>query len=296
MFYHNSVNVNNKLRLNPVSDNAFAVKTMAEVRTVTGSIGVFDSGVGGLSVALAIRQLLPHEDILYIADTAHAPYGNKDDDYIFQRMYYLTQFMVKQGVKAIVVACNTATTAAISKLRAAFLVPIIGVEPGVKPAVYASKSSIVGVLATPRTLLTPAFASLAKRYEAQAKVILQPCPALVPLIESLVLSGEPLQQQLRSYIDPLLAQGADTLVLGCTHYNFIADEIAAIAGQAVTIIRTEQAVAKQLQLRLQEAQRLNGTLCTGSEVFYSSGDQTLFARQLQQLWPNKLMAVGLALP
>lgn len=279
-----------------MSDDVFAVTTMPEALTATGSIGVFDSGVGGLSVALAIRQLLPHEDILYIADTAHAPYGNKDDDYIFQRMHYLTQFMVEQGVKAIVVACNTATTAAISKLRAAFLVPIIGVEPGVKPAVYASKSGIVSVLATPRTLLTPAFASLAKRYEAQAKVILQPCPALVPLIEALVLSGEPLRQQLESYIYPLLAQGADTLVLGCTHYNFVADEIAAIAGPAVTIIRTEIPVAKQLQLRLEEAQLLNGTVGTGSELFYSSGDLTLFTRQLQQLWPNKLMAVGLALP
>lgn len=276
-------------------DDLLAVKAVPAGLNVNGAIGVFDSGVGGLSVALAIRQLLPHDDILYIADTAHAPYGNKDDDYIFRRMLYLTQFMVKQGVKAVVVACNTATTAAISKLRAAFSVPIIGVEPGVKPAVLASKSGIIGVLATPRTLQTPAFASLAQRYEAQAKVILQPCPTLVPLIEALTLSGEPLQQQLRSYIYPLLEQGADTLVLGCTHYNFIADEIAAIAGTAVTIIRTEQAVAKQLQLRLAEAALLTNQAQEGGELFYSSGDLALFTRQLQQLWPNKQMAFGLSL-
>jgi glutamate racemase len=254
----------------------------------SAATGIFDSGIGGLSVARAVRELLPHERLVYVADTGHAPYGEKTDDYIYQRMQLISRRLQQQGVKAIVVACNTATTAAIAKLRAECSLPVIGVEPGVKPAVLASKTGVVGILATPRTLQTPAFATLAQRFAGQARIELQPCPQLVHLIESLDFSSAQMQAVLQSYIAPLLEKGADTLVLGCTHYNFVADAIAAIAGPAVTIIRTEAAVAKQLQQRLLQAQLLAdaGNTAPGATTFYSSGNLELFHRQLQQLWPG----------
>lgn len=257
----------------------------------SAAIGIFDSGIGGLSVAHALRELLPNENLIYVADSGHAPYGEKTDDYIYQCMAYITRHLTSCGVKAIVVACNTATTAAIAKLRAQYSLPIIGVEPGVKPAVLASKSGVVGVLATPRTLLTPAFATLAQRYAGQATVLLQPCPQLVPLIEALDFNSDNITALLKSYIQPLLAQGADTLVLGCTHYNFVADTIAGIAGPTVTIVRTEMAVAKQLQQRLAQAQLLNTDAKVGADTFYSSGEMALFNCQLQQLWPDTVTAV-----
>lgn len=247
-------------------------------------IGVFDSGIGGLSVARAIRQLLPGESLHYFADTGHAPYGEKSDEYIYQRMCAISEQLLASGVKAIVVACNTATTAAIAKLRAQYSVPIIGVEPGVKPAVLASKTGVVGVLATSRTLQTPAFSQLSARYAGSARILLQPCPGLVPLIEALSLESEELRQLLRDYIAPLLAQDADTLVLGCTHYNFIADMIAEIAGPEIRIVRTEMAVAKQLQIRLQQASLISDTTGCGFTQFNSSGDKVLLEKQLVRLW------------
>lgn len=258
----------------------------ADISRGGDAIGIFDSGIGGLSVALAIRQHLPAERLIYVADTGHAPYGEKSDQYIYQRMHYIARHLVDLGAKAIVVACNTATTAAITRLRADYPLPIIGVEPGIKPAVLGSHSGVVGVLATPRTLLTPAFASLAQRFAARATVLMQPCPALVPLIEALDVTGHNITAQLRSYIQPLLDQGADTLVLGCTHYNFVAEIIAEIAGPQVRIIRTEIAVARQLRQRLVQTQQLAEVSHTGTETFYTSGNVTLFQRQLQQFWPD----------
>lgn len=255
---------------------------------LTGAIGIFDSGIGGLSVALAIRQLMPSEHLLYVADTAFAPYGDKTDDVIYQRMDVITQHLLQVGVKAVVVACNTATTAAISKLRLAYPLPIIGVEPGVKPAVQASKTKIVGVLATPRTLMTPAFASLTQRYADTATILLQPCPAFVPLIESLQLDTPLMREAVKSAVLPLLAQGADTLVLGCTHYNFIADLIADVAGPDVTVIRTENAVAQQLNRRLTQLQLSADASTWATAQFFSSGDLTLFKRQLVRLWQTEL--------
>lgn len=264
----------------------------------SAAIGIFDSGIGGLSVARAVRELLPHERLIYVADSGHAPYGEKTDDYIYQRMQLISLRLQQQGVKALVVACNTATTAAIAKLRAECSLPVIGVEPGVKPAVLASKTGVVGILATPRTLQTPAFATLAQRFAGLARIELQPCPQLVHLIERLDFSSAQMQAVLQSYIAPLLEKGADTLVLGCTHYNFVADSIAAIAERAVTIIRTEAAVAKQLKHRLLQAELLAnpGNTEAGNsvnDIFYTSGNLELFRRQLQQLWPGAGKVVSL---
>jgi glutamate racemase len=261
------------------------INTYKQDVNINGAIGVFDSGIGGLSVASALQQLLPYEQLVYVADSKHAPYGEKTDDYIYQRMQTITQFLLSQGAKAIVVACNTATTAAIAKLRAQYQLPIIGVEPGVKPAVLISKSGVVGVLATPRTLQTPAFANLAQRFAEQATILLQACPQLVSHIEALDLHSPALNTLLHRYIDPLLAQSADTLVLGCTHYNFIAAAIAALAGPDISIIRTETAVAHQVQCRLQQAKLLTEHTNTKPAQFYTSGAIAPFRQQLAVLWP-----------
>jgi glutamate racemase len=251
---------------------------------LSGPIGIFDSGIGGLSVARAVRQRLPAEQLIYIADTLHAPYGEKTDEYIYQRMTAICQCLQRRGVKMIVVACNTATTAAIARLRAQFSLPVIGVEPGIKPAVQASRSGVVGVLATPRTLQTTAFTSLAQRYARDAKIVLQPCPQLVKHIEALDVHSPALLSLLKSYIEPLLAAGADTLVLGCTHYNFVSNAIAAVAGNNVTIIQTEDAVAQQVQRRLQAEKLLALPDSIGSAAFYTSGDIAMYRHQLAQFW------------
>ncbi|GGW59758.1 glutamate racemase [Alishewanella tabrizica] len=256
-----------------------------DVLSANAPVGIFDSGIGGVSVALAIRQQLPQESLIYVADTAFAPYGAKQDDAIYRRMQTITTHLLKCGVKAVVVACNTATTAGISRLRSEFNVPIIGVEPGLKPAVLASRSGIVGVLATARTLLNPAFSALQQRFTSHATVLLQPCPELVPLIEAMALQSPEMHDALTRYITPLIEQGADTLVLGCTHYNFVAALISEIAGPNVTIIRTENAVAIELQRRLMHSHLLAKANNSTIDTFYTSGAVELFSRQLQQLWP-----------
>lgn len=262
------------------------------------AIGIFDSGIGGLSVAKAINTLLPNETLIYVADTHYAPYGDKTDTFIYQRMRIITEKLMAFGAKALVVACNTATTAAIDALRKEYSLPIIGVEPGVKPAVQVSESKIVGVLATPRTLLTPAFATLAQRFAAQASILLQPCPLLVPMLENMQDDEQSLAPVLKHYLAPLVEQGADTLVLGCTHYNFLAEQIATIAsilaGKEVNIIRTEVAVAKQLQRRLQHAEILNTAVLAKANIrLYTSGDIALFQRQVQNFWQTEATVVAL---
>ena len=239
-----------------------------------------------MSVAQAVTSLLPHENIVYVADTAYAPYGEKTDAVIYQRMHAITQFLLDMQVKAIVVACNTATTSSIDKLRAKYTMPIIGVEPGVKPAVLASKTRVVGVLATPRTLQTLAFSTLAQRFAADAKIVLQPCPEWVSRIEALDLHSEPMRGLLKHTLQPLLQQDVDTLVLGCTHYNFIAEAIADIVGPHINIIRTELAVAQQLKHKLSETGLLAEMDNTVKHRFYTSGSLDVFKQQLRYLWPQ----------
>lgn len=257
-----------------------------DVISVNAPVGIFDSGIGGVSVALAIRQQLPQESLLYVADTAFSPYGAKQDEAIYQRMQTITAHLLECDVKAVVVACNTATTAGISRLRAEFSVPIIGVEPGLKPAVLASRSGIVGVLATARTLLNPAFSALQQRFTPHTTVLLQPCPELVPLIEAMALQSPEMHDALTRYITPLIEQGADTLVLGCTHYNFVAALISDIAGPKITIIRTENAVAMELQRRLASQQLLAESQHVVNDIFFTSGEPMQFSKQLAHLWPG----------
>lgn len=216
-------------------------------------VGVFDSGVGGLSVLLEIQRLLPNETLLYVADSGHVPYGEKTPEFIRQRSLVITDFLLEQGAKALVVACNTATAAAINELRAAYpQLPIIGMEPAVKPAAAATRSGVVGVLATTGTLQSAKFAALLDRFASDVRVITRPCPGLVELIEAGQLHSEVTRTLLRGYVEPLLAEGCDTLILGCTHYPFIKPLLLELVPPSVSLIDTGMAVARQLQRLLGE--------------------------------------------
>jgi glutamate racemase len=221
-------------------------------------VGVFDSGVGGLSVLHKIHQRLPRERLLYVADSAHIPYGDKPMAQVRARAFAITERLLAMGAKALVVACNTATAAAIHELRTCWPhLPIIGMEPGLKPALTAPQAGRVGVLATTGTLRSEKFRSLMERYGGQAEVLLQPCPGLVELVEQGELDSRCSEALLREYLAPLLAAGVTTLVLGCTHYPFLLPVIQRIAGTHLRVIDTGEAVARQVEHKLQTAGLLN---------------------------------------
>ena len=254
----------------------------------TDPIGVFDSGVGGVSVLRCIREELPHEHLLYIADSGYAPYGDKPTEYIEQRSIVLTEFLLEQRIKALVVACNTATAAAIATLRSRFDLPIIGLEPGLKPALSQTRSGVVGILATTMTLGSRKFEDLVNRFGQNCKLVVQGCPGLVEQVERLDLSGHKTRQLLEGYVSALIGQGADTIVLGCTHYPFLAPLIQDIAGQDISIIDTGAPVAKEVRRRLREAGLLSEADQPGSVRFWTSDRKNGTARVIQSLWPEPI--------
>lgn len=213
-------------------------------------IGIFDSGVGGLSVYQAIRHALPDEDLLYIADSHNAPYGERSSEYIITRAIALTEFLISHGAKAVVVACNTATVIAVDILRRRFSIPIIALEPAIKPAVAHSQSGTVGVLATRRTVESPSVARLCRDYAADAKVMLQPCPGFVERVELGDIDSPATLDLVAQHIAPLLQSGADTLVLGCTHYVYLRAAIQQVAGGNVLVLDSSEAVARQVARRI----------------------------------------------
>lgn len=247
-------------------------------------IGVFDSGVGGLSILRHIRELMPAEHLLYVADTAHMPYGPKSRAHIEGRSLAIAAFLTGHGAKALVVACNTATAAAIHTLRARYALPVIGVEPAVKPACTHSHSGVVGVLATSGTLVSDKFRSLLERFGSGKQVIIQPCPGLVEQVEQGDLSGPATRALVERYVAPLLARGADSLVLGCTHYPFLLPLIQDIAGPETHIYETGAAVARELRRRLHLDHLLNPAPTPGTEQFWTSGDTAQVGTIVQRLW------------
>ncbi|AVF39626.1 glutamate racemase [Pandoraea apista] len=215
-------------------------------------IGVFDSGLGGLSVLQAVRALLPHESLLYVADSRFAPYGERPDTFIEQRSVAIGRWLRERGAKALVVACNTATAHGVAALRADATWPVIGVEPGIKPAAALSRSGVIGVLATAATLRSARFADLLARHTAQGQRFLcQPGHGLVECIEAGDIDSPKVMALLDRFIGPMVAQGADTLVLGCTHYPFLIPAIERRFGTALTLVDTGAAIARQLQRRLE---------------------------------------------
>lgn len=247
-------------------------------------VGVFDSGVGGLSVLAEIRQLLPAESLLYVADGGHIPYGEKSPDFIRERCRLVAEFFQREGAKAMVVACNTATVAAMADLRGAYPHwPLVGMEPAVKPAAAVTRSGVVGVLATTGTLQSAKFAALLDRFALDVRVITQPCPGLVELIETGDLHSPVLRELLRGYVAPLLEAGCDTVILGCTHYPFLRPLLSELLPADVSLIDTGAAVARQLQRLLAQGE----LLATGSAQatkFWTSGDSRQFEAILPVLW------------
>ncbi|SEP04268.1 glutamate racemase [Pseudomonas sp. NFACC39-1] len=247
-------------------------------------VGVFDSGVGGLSVLGEIRRLLPNESLLYVADCGHIPYGEKTPEFIRQRCAIIADFLHHQGAKALVVACNTATVAGVADLRRDYPHwPIVGMEPAVKPAAAATRSGIVGVLATTGTLQSAKFAALLDRFATDVRVITQPCPGLVELIEAGDLDSPALRQLLLGYVEPLLAAGCDTLILGCTHYPFLKPLLKQMVPAHISLIDTGAAVARQLQ-RLLAERRLLAAGPASETRFWSSADPIHLRNILPALW------------
>ena len=250
-------------------------------------IGVLDSGVGGISVLRHIHALLPHESLIYFADSKYAPYGSKTAEEITVRCIILANFLISQNVKALVVACNTATAAAIDTLRETFDIPIIGMEPAVKPAAEASRNGVIGVLATVGTLKSAQFAALLESYGRNVKVVTQACLGLVECIERGELDTAETKALICQYTAPLLAEGADTIVLGCTHYPFVRPLIEEIVGRNVAIIDTGAAVAKQLQKKLAEQNLLETANKAADISFWTNSTATNAAQVIEQLWGAK---------
>jgi glutamate racemase len=226
-------------------------------------IGVFDSGVGGLSVVRAIRDELPLEDLIYVGDSGFAPYGDRSHEFVQGRAAAITEFLVAEGAKAIVVACNTATGIAVDLLRSRFRdIPIVAVEPAVKPAATKTKTGVVGVLATSGTLASPNVTRLLNKYGVDVEILTQAGSGLVEQVEKGELSGAATRALIEKYVRPLIGKGADVLVLGCTHYPFLLDEIRHAVGPDVEIIDPATAVARELRRRLDAG----GLLSTGDRI------------------------------
>ena len=249
-----------------------------------GAIGVFDSGVGGLSVLRAIRQLLPNETLVYVADTGHAPYGDKPSRHIIDRTLLVGRWLHQHGVRAITVACNTATVVAVSELRQTTHLPVIAIEPAIKPAVEQTRTGVVGVLATQQTIQSEGVARLIERYGHGTRVVLQACPGWVEQVEQGDLDSPKTMALLRQHTQTLLDAGADVWVLGCTHFPFLADGLRQIAGPHVQLIDPADAVARELSRRLSEAPSTPSTGVLPNVVFYTTGNPELTEQVISKLW------------
>ena len=249
-----------------------------------GPIGIFDSGVGGLSVFSAVRKLLPNENLIYLADQAHVPYGPRSLTQVRAFSEGITRYLLTQDAKLIVVACNTASAAALHHLRQVFpQVPFVGMEPAVKPAAEQTHSGVVGVLATPATFQGELYASVIERFANGVIVLQDTCPGLVMEIDGGRLDTPAVRAILERSLNPMLTRGIDTVVLGCTHFPFVIPTIEKIVGPEVRVIDPSPAVARQVE-RLLDANSLHSpSMSSGQERFLTTGDPAKLERLLQRL-------------
>jgi glutamate racemase len=250
----------------------------------TSPIGIFDSGVGGISVLRAIREQMPEESIIYFGDQGHIPYGPRPMEQIRNFSEAITKFLLEKKAKIVVVACNTASAAALNYLRERFSgVQFVGMEPAVKPAAEYTHTGKVGVLATPTTFQGALYASVVERFAIGVELFQNTCPGLVQQIEQGNLDGKETRQILEDALLPMLQKNIDTVVLGCTHYPFVIPLIQQIVGDGIRVIDPAPAVAKQTG-RLLEAKRLrNSSGSKGDIEFYTSSDPDLLKSLLPQL-------------
>lgn len=259
-------------------------------------IGIFDSGIGGLSVLRHIRQQLPHENLIYFADSAHAPYGDKSEQAIIARTLAIAEFLLQRECKALVIACNTATAAAVHVLRDRYPgMPIVGVEPGLKPATVISKSRHVGVLATDRTITSEKFIALRDQLAALTDVrfVSQACTGLAAQIEKGELDTAATKALVQQYLAPLMVGDVDTLVLGCTHYPFVLPLIEDAARKTgalpMSIIDTGEPVARQLARLLEKHQLMCSATASGKLHAFTTAEAQALAiafDRLLQLHPT----------
>ena len=256
-------------------------------------IGVFDSGVGGLSIVRELRRRLPGEDIVYFADQAHCPYGSRSVDEIRALATAATRRLLLESAKLIVVACNTVSTTALDALRARFAVPFVGVVPAVKPACQQSQTGIIGVLATEATLRSPAFEALVQTFAAGTRVVRQACPDLVTAVEHSELGTPTTDARIARRLDPLRSAHADQIVLGCTHFEFIRQSIERIAGPGVQVIGAARPVAEQTA-RVLEQTGLSSDQPGGRLKLLTSGEPNTFIQLASRLLEGDELSSSLA--
>ncbi len=246
-------------------------------------IGVFDSGLGGLTVLKALRQELPNESFVYLADSGNAPYGRLKQEEIIQLASHNTEFLIEKNVKMVVVACNTATGSAIKYLRENYRLPFVGMEPAVKPAAKLSKSGVIGVLATAMTFEADHFNSSVQKYTEGVELLVQIGDGLVEMIEEGKLNSPDLYILLKSYLDPMIEEGVDQLVLGCTHYPLLIPIIKRILPDEVIIHDPAPAVARQTKRILIQNKGLSDQRMPEGDIFYSTGNRSVLDAMLKIL-------------
>lgn len=261
---------------------------------MTAPVGIFDSGVGGLSVAREIRRALPAEPLLYVADTAYIPYGDRSEEEVRARTLAIGAWTQGQGAKVLVVACNTASGAALEALRERLSIPVIGLEPALKPAVRETKVGRVGVMATRGTIASARFQRLVDNYADGVEVVRDPCPGLADLVEDGMLSGPELDVRIRDYVAPLREAGVDTVVLGCTHYVFVREAIQRALGPGVRLLDSGEAIARRTRQILAEAAALEAA-GAGSLRLLTTGDPGEVAPVVARLWGEPLVVERLDL-
>ncbi len=258
-------------------------------------IGVFDSGVGGLSVLREIHRLLPRAPLFYVADQAHVPYGRRQRGEILAFSLAISRFLISKGARLIVVACNTASAAALSELREALPgTPFVGMEPAVKPATLQTENGIVGVLATPATFQGSMYSTLVERFAKNVRLLTNTLPGLVEAVERGELDSPAVRHILETAIKPMLAEGADTLVLGCTHFPFVLPLIREIAGPDVKVIDPAPAIARRTAYLLEQS--LNPDSGSGElqPVFATTGEVLKFKHAIHDLLNRETDPIQLA--
>lgn len=242
-------------------------------------IGVYDSGIGGLSVWRELYRIMPGEDYMYVADSACCPYGEKPRNFIIERGEKIVQYLIDNGAELVVVACNTATAAAIDFLRKKFDIPFVGMEPAVKPAASLSRSGVIGVLATANTFKGSLYQETMHKYASDVKVVEKIGYGLVEAIEK----GEIPFALIKKYVGEILAEGADVIVLGCTHYPFLEREISELAGPSVKILNPAHAIALQTQRLIKNPRRYTDI---AKQRFISTGDILVLRDKVHTIVPS----------
>ena len=258
-------------------------------------MGIFDSGVGGLSVAAEIRRALPAEDVLYVADTAYCPYGDRPLDEVRTRALAVGRYLQREAAKLLVVACNTASGAALERLREVLTIPVVGLEPAVKTGVALTQNRKVGVMATAGTLKSERFARLVRAHARGVEVVAQPCPGLADLIEDGHLDDEELRSCLEELTRPLKRAGVDTVVLGCTHYPFVRGPLSRVLGPRVELVDSAPAIARRTDQLLKDG-GMRTASGRGSFRLLTTGDPAKVGPVVRRLWPEPVEVAAVTIP